>query len=65
MQKPSEYFMLEELTTDLVQVLNKYHPKMGCDYTDIIDEQTVKHTLNMIQTITQTNLNTIYPQRHE
>lgn len=63
--KASEYFMLEELTTDLIQVLNKYYPKMECDYTDILDEQAVKHTLDKVAAMNQTNLNIIYPKRLE
>ena len=61
--KASEYFMLEELTTDLIQVLNKYYPKMECDYTDILDEQAVKHTLDKVAAMNQTSLNIIYPKR--
>lgn len=61
----NDFCMLEELTTDLIQVLNKYYPKMGCNYTDLQDELAVKHTLDKVAAMNQTNLNIIYPNRHE
>lgn len=61
----NNYFMLEELTIDLIEVLNKYYPKMGCDLTDLQDEEAVKKTLDVVAAMNQTNLNIIYPERHE
>jgi len=60
----SEYFMLlETLTTDLINVLNKHYPKIGCGYTNLQDELAVKYTLDRIAVINQTNLNIIFPNR--
>jgi len=61
--KASEYFMLEELTTDLIQVLNKYYPRMTCDLTDPIDEEQVKKTIDFIAQLNLDNLNKIYPSQ--
>lgn len=64
MQKSEDYFMLEELTTDLIDVLNKHYPKMGCGYSSLQDELAVKYTINRIAVINQTNLNIIFPHRN-
>jgi len=60
-----DYFMLEELTTDLIQVLNKYAPKIGCKYTNTSDESQVLRTIDMVAKINQLNLDIIYPNRHK
>lgn len=61
----NDYFMLEELTTDLIQVLNKYAPKIGCKYTNTSDESQVLRTIDIVAKINQANLDVIYPNRHK
>tara|TARA_R110000823_G_C15870985_1_gene494154 strand:+ start:1064 stop:1249 length:186 start_codon:yes stop_codon:yes gene_type:complete len=57
------YAMLEELTIDLIEVLNKHYPKLDCGYSDESDEGEVKTTLDVIKDMNLKNLDLIYPQR--
>ena len=57
------YAMLEELTIDLIEVLNKHYPKLDCGYSDESDESEVKTTLDVIKDMNLKNLDLIYPQR--
>tara|TARA_R110002167_G_scaffold232972_1_gene438154 strand:+ start:737 stop:910 length:174 start_codon:yes stop_codon:yes gene_type:complete len=55
--------MLEELTVDLIEVLNKHYPKLDCGYSDESDEDQVRVTLDVIKDMNLKNLDLIYPQR--
>jgi septum formation topological specificity factor MinE len=57
------YAMLEELTIDLIEVLNKHYPKLDCGYSDQSDEDEVRVTLDVIKQMNQNNLDIIYPDR--
>lgn len=57
------YAMLEDLTIDLIEVLNKHYPKLDCGYSDKSDEGKVRSTLDVIKLMNQDNLDLIYPQR--
>ena len=57
------YNMLEELTVDLIEVLNKHYPKLDCGYSDESDEDQVRVTLDVIKDMNLKNLDLIYPQR--
>ena len=57
------YNMLEELTIDLIEVLNKHYPKLDCGYSDKSDEDEVRVTLDVIKQMNKNNLDIIYPDR--
>lgn len=59
------YNMLEELTVDLMHVLNKHYPKLDCGYSHKSDEDKVKATLDVIKEMNANNLDIIYPDRNK
>tara|TARA_R100000353_G_scaffold151486_1_gene109825 strand:- start:795 stop:989 length:195 start_codon:yes stop_codon:yes gene_type:complete len=61
----NEYVMLEEVTTDLIEVLNKWFPKLDCGYYKQKDEDTVKELLANIHQMNKANMAIIYPPKEK
>jgi hypothetical protein len=61
----NDYVMLEEVTTDLIEVLNKWVPKLNCGYYKQEDEDAVKQLLQTIDTMNKASLAAIYPPKND
>jgi len=61
----SELPMTKELIEDLMQVLNKHYPKLGCGYSGVEDETKVKSTLDIIDILNKSNMDCLYPERFD
>lgn len=57
--------MTKELIVDLMQVLNKHYPKLDCGYSSVEDETKVKSTLDIIDILNKSNMDSVYPERLE
>ena len=53
----------QEVIIALIEVLNKYKPKIGCGYFDQADEKQADQLMNQVNNQIQIVMDEIYPDR--